>query len=216
MAAIDEATIHEMLKLAHRLPSPRSAMDTTSIEQTDATNINLLAINFVHRILELAIPTQQHCYYVFALRQDHIAYAIELFIKFDITGYRHSYMFYNQSSDESSADSEWDMNDEEDSEEDSDDELVDDDSEISDDASYNSDGDIILLLDLDTTTPTFDACFEPIEKRVNLSNDDFERYVASQILQSEMNNNGIDFEDDALTMLKMAMYSYVVAKLRSM
>ena len=125
-------------------------------------------------------------------------------------------MFYNQSSDESSADSEWDMNDEEDSEEDSDDELVDDDSEISDDASYNSDGDIILLVDLDTTTPTFDACFEPIEKRVNLSNDDFERYVASQILQSEMNNNGIDFEDDALTMLKMAMYSYVVAKLRSM
>ena len=208
MARINDETVNELLKLAHKLPSPRSAMDTTSIEQTDGINVNRLAITFVRRILELAIPIMQH-YSFSTLHQGHIAHALELFVKLDVEGHSHSYLLDNQNSDES-ADSEWTMDVEDDN-----DELLDDDHELPDDDSCRSDDeeeDVRTDLD-DNTTTLFDASFKPIERDVKLSNHTFSSQVATEILQ-EQNLWGVSLEDSSTGMLKMAMYSYVVAKLK--
>lgn len=209
MTRINDETVNELLKLAHKLPSPRSAMDTTSIEQTDGINVNRLAITFVRRILELAIPIMQH-YYFSTLHQGHIAHALELFVNLDVEGHSHSYLLDDQNSDES-ADSEWSM----DIVEDDNDETLDDDQEPPDDDSCRSDDeeeDVRTDID-DNTTHLFDASFEPIERDVKLSNHAFSSQVATEILQ-EQNLWGISLEDAAAGMLKMAMYSYVVAKLK--
>jgi len=209
MARINDETVNELLKLAHKLPSPRSAMDTTSIEQTDCINVNRLAITFVRRILELAIPIMQH-YYFSTLHEGHIAHALELFVKLDVEGHNHSYLLDDHNLDES-ADSEWSM----DNVDDDNDETLDDDHEPPYDESCRSDeeeDDVRTNLD-DHTTTIFDASFEPIERDVKLSNHAFSSQVATEILQ-EQNLWGISLEDAASSMLKMAMYSYVVAKLK--
>lgn len=209
MARINDETVNELLKLAHKLISPRSAMDTTSIEQTDGINVNHLAITFVRRILELAIPIMQH-YSFSTLHQGHIAHALELFVKLDIEGHSHSYLLDDENSDES-ADSEWTMG----VVEDDDDETLDDNHELPvDDSCRSDDEEEDVRTDVDNNTTTmFDASFEPIERDVKLSNLTFSSQVATEILQ-EQNLWGVSLEDAATGMLKMAMYSYVVAKLR--
>jgi hypothetical protein len=111
MINLDEQIVKEILKLAHKLPSPKSVIDKMddNVQDSDAAKVNELAYGFLMRVIRLSLLFMQQAGYSMSIFQCFIAEALEYFIKNDCVGYRHSYMLDNDDSvsDQSSMDSDW-------------------------------------------------------------------------------------------------------------
>jgi hypothetical protein len=233
MIHLDQQITKEILKVAHKLPSPKSVVADTSddLDSHYACKVDELAFTFLKRIIQLSVILMQNAGIHFTICQCFAAEALEFFVKSDCIGYRHSYMLDHEDSDSnsdaSSMDSDWTENDSthESMEEEDEEESLDDENRdwsifsfpSSEDEDEDEESGFIIdhFLALRVETPTFDALFAPIpRKEINVSNEVFRPYV-QQIIQ-HLNWWGVDDEipDITLDTFKRAMYAYVVAKLK--
>lgn len=192
---VDDQIVKEILKFAHKLPSPRSVVDEQddNIPSTDVSKVTEMAFGFLMRIVELSKIVMQSRGFQTAICQCFVAEALEQFVKIDYIGHRFSYMLDNDDSDDSSADSEWreeDMSDDDDSQEsdddleeniwdfwqnDSDEDFEDEEEEEEEDeqdCDDEEDDDHLYLTAYgrrvaaqNVETPTFDAVFTPISAK---------------------------------------------------
>lgn len=219
-AQLSVDAIRELLKLAHKLPSPRSATDIARIEQTDATNVNNLAVSFTERILDLAITFMQFFYGMTRIKKEYIVHALEAYVRLDIMKSEEIYAFvnsnevdYNESddSDYSNYEDENNLNEDENSDEEADHLMSDHEEENSDGEGH--DVSVPNTFPRNIRAMTFDAYFDPLENEVRLSNSSFTTDVVEKIFEGK-SIFGVTLDDEATTILKDACYAYTVHKLR--
>eukprot|EP00978_Attheya_sp_CCMP212_P001901 scaffold3917_cov53-Attheya_sp.AAC.3 len=218
---MDDISAKEILRLAHKLPSPRSVTDTAITaalhDDDNAAVVNMLAKSFLYTVVR----------YMLTMMQDNqrmtvyplfVSQALEYFIKFDVAPYRHSYMLDNNEepdgSEESSDQSAWSVKDDI---MDEDDHLDEDDYHLNPESEVESDNDeddemfFAFKKFNDKSTPNFDATFEPVGK-INLSDEDFFRGTLIDVMNSM--EIGIKWAGGAEGKLKRAMYAFLVAQMK--
>jgi len=233
---LDQQIVKEILKLAHKLPSPKSVSDTPSddIGDYNAVKVDELAFAFMKRIVQISVTLMQNAGFHFTICQCFAAHALESFMTLDCIGHVHSYMLDNDDdskSEGSTADSDWvdedndDESEEESMEEDECQEDENDDCDASlsssssndDEDQYFSSTDYTIddFLPLHMETPKFDSMFVPISKKdISVSNEVFLPYVIRIIHHLKWWGVGDEIPERTIDTFKRAMYAFVIAKLK--
>ena len=221
---MDDASLKDILKLAHKTTSPRSITDTEtaslSPQERYATDINRYTSHFLRTVLGDALQVMCH-FMRLTVHPFDVSYALEQFVKNHYSSRQeetNTNDFENQT-EEPSDDSEWEMSDSEDggdenqddylSDENQDDDLSDDDESDGDDSSdnfFNFDrGDLNCC-----QTPLFDASFEPLSS-ITISNSLVRdiRFAVQDMFRTDP-----QWADGAMEKLCNALYAFIVTKLR--
>ena len=220
---MDDVSVKEILRLAHKLPSPRSVTDTATAPLQDDDNaamVNRLAKEFLDTVVRCTFTIMEHNRRM-TVHPTFVSQALEYFIKFDVAPYRHSYMLDNsneepegsQESEESSDQSAWSVKDGEDEIMDEDDHHLDPESEVESDNDEDDEMSFAFVRNKlnDKSSPNFDATFEPVGK-INLSDEDFLRGNLIDVMHSM--NIDIEWAGGADGKLKSAMYAFLVAQIK--
>lgn len=224
----DEELVNEILRLAHKIPSPRSVAAPeagASQDNDNSAKVKCLAKEFLERVLRLTEIVMGHNHSL-TVRPQFVSQALEYYIQFDVEPYSHSYMLDNEEdADEFSEESAWSkadaeneiMYDDDDDMEES--EAEDNDRWDSEDETEENDDDIDSNLREEVEreedpvhTPNFDAIFEPIPK-INFADDKF-RHIMRYFFQNSMRFDP-EIEGGAEGILKHAMYAFVVTQMRT-
>ena len=224
---LGDDAVNEILRLAHKAPSPRSVTDVS--ENSDVVKANQLANDFLNRVLSLTLQIMGHFCYT-TVHPTYIAQALEYYVKFDVTRYRRSYMLDDNAGEsgeseeseesgepgesEESDNSEWNQQDAEDEIMHEDDHELESDDESDEDEDEDP-GNYCPFKDYDlnnASTPMFDAAFEPI-CTIKLSDEAFFYHVVRPVLGQNFKCD-VEFAGGADGKLKKAMYAFVVAKMK--
>ena len=220
---LDDQCIHEILRLANKVPSPRSITSTLELPDDNTARANKLACDFAYRIIDMTMQMMGH-FGRMTVHPVFVSQALEYFVKFDVTSYRHSYML-----DDDVTSSNDKVDESEDSQEDSafssdnvkdevmhddDDELCEGDGDIDNDEVEDDDDEESIYEDMDLNnkfTPTFDSSFTPVGK-INFPDEAFHLGMIQDIMGSFKTD--LQWVDGADGKLKNAMFAYVVAQMQ--
>jgi hypothetical protein len=237
---MDDQSLKDILKLAHKSTSPRSVTDTSSAsissEERYVADINRYAHQFLKNILSTALMTMSH-FMRLTVHPFDISYALEFFVKLQNVNQLQEAIV--EDTEGSSDESAWNMSDEDDENmleddsdsddksenEDSDDEREHEDSEDdeerltmrwqcddSDEDSENDEESIFITTHLnEVSTPLFDESFEPLDTPVTFSRHLF--WSIQDLVQSDYRFCPV-WEDGAMEKLAHALYAFLVAKLK--
>jgi hypothetical protein len=213
---MDDVSAKEILRLAHKLPSPRSVTDTATAALHDDDNaamVNILAKSFLCTVVRYMLTIMQHSMCM-TMHPPFVSQALEYFIKFDVAPYRHSYMLDNNEepdgSEESWDQSAWSVKDSEDEIMDEDDQHLNPESDVESDNDEDDEMSVRKKFN-DKSTPNFDATFEPVGK-INLSDEDFFRGTLIDVMHSMKFD--IKWAGGAEGKLKRSMYAFLVAQMK--
>eukprot|EP00584_Thalassiosira_punctigera_P005958 CAMPEP_0172540152 /NCGR_PEP_ID=MMETSP1067-20121228/11219_1 /TAXON_ID=265564 ORGANISM="Thalassiosira punctigera, Strain Tpunct2005C2" /NCGR_SAMPLE_ID=MMETSP1067 /ASSEMBLY_ACC=CAM_ASM_000444 /LENGTH=290 /DNA_ID=CAMNT_0013325949 /DNA_START=31 /DNA_END=903 /DNA_ORIENTATION=+ len=196
-------------------------------ERTAVSAVVECAARFLHDVLSKALTMTGHCYRT-RVRAADVARALELFATIDAGGpwYR---SFPSGAADEDEDDGEDDAEAEDESWKDEeatgavetkameDDDTLHYDDDGSESEGYDDEMSYIDETEYDLTnadTPLFDESYPPIEDGEihQLTNDQFKEHLLLFVLE-EREESGVPLSEGVDTMLKCAMYSFLVAKL---
>lgn len=201
-----EEGIQEIRKFAHKSTSPRSTTDFMSNDTDD--DINDLVISFLARILHLSVTIMQHEYFM-EMDQRHVKYALDVYMESDESPL--------ESSSTALLGHEKDSNEVEDptyqecahKKEIDEEDVLECDEDDSDDEEFDKEVRLITLPD--ESGKTFYIEYKPLDKEIRLSNEEFKNNVIKKLTYEI--GYYMDIEQDVITVLKEACYSFAVRKI---